>query len=137
MASSQVGQQIHRTRYLGPVRRVRGQPAPAVQQLVSWRQKINNAFTGVTAWTERGLAIAVCLGSLALVHQYLSCMRFILLNTMFVYFRLLFGVLYPGYASYKALKTRNGREHVKWMMYWVVFAFFTAGETVADVILSW
>ncbi|KAK9738018.1 TB2/DP1, HVA22 family [Popillia japonica] len=52
-------------------------------------------------------------------------------------FRLLFGTLYPAYASYKAVKTKNVREYVKWMMYWIVFALFTCAETFTDVFLSW
>ncbi|KRT83293.1 hypothetical protein AMK59_3888, partial [Oryctes borbonicus] len=51
--------------------------------------------------------------------------------------RLLFGTLYPAYASYKAVKTKNVREYVKWMMYWIVFALFTCAETFTDVFLSW
>ncbi|XP_052828650.1 receptor expression-enhancing protein 2 isoform X2 [Octopus bimaculoides] len=51
--------------------------------------------------------------------------------------RLIFGTLYPAYASYKAVRTRNVREYVKWMMYWIVFALFTSFETFSDCILSW
>lgn len=47
-----------------------------------------------------------------------------------------FGTLYPAYASYKAVKTKDIKEYVKWMMYWIVFAFFTAGEIFLDVFLS-
>eukprot|EP00106_Octopus_bimaculoides_P012915 XP_014780357.1 PREDICTED: receptor expression-enhancing protein 1-like isoform X5 [Octopus bimaculoides] len=50
---------------------------------------------------------------------------------------LIFGTLYPAYASYKAVRTRNVREYVKWMMYWIVFALFTSFETFSDCILSW
>lgn len=50
---------------------------------------------------------------------------------------LVFGLLYPAYASYKAVKTKNIKEYVKWMMYWIVFALFTAAETFSDVFLSW
>ncbi|XP_014666527.1 PREDICTED: receptor expression-enhancing protein 1-like isoform X2 [Priapulus caudatus] len=49
---------------------------------------------------------------------------------------LLLGTLYPAYASYKAVKTKNVNEYVKWMMYWIVFALFTAVETFADVLVS-
>ncbi|XP_077992262.1 receptor expression-enhancing protein 1-like isoform X2 [Glandiceps talaboti] len=49
---------------------------------------------------------------------------------------LVFGTLYPAYASYKAVKTRNVKEYVKWMMYWIVFALFTCIETVADIFAS-
>ncbi|KAG8329085.1 Receptor expression-enhancing protein 2 [Homalodisca vitripennis] len=51
-------------------------------------------------------------------------------------FRLLFGTLYPAYASYKAVRTKNVKEYVKWMMYWIVFALFTCAETFTDVFLS-
>lgn len=50
---------------------------------------------------------------------------------------LIFGTLYPAYASYKAVKTKNVKEYVKWMMYWIVFAFFTTVETFADIFVSW
>ncbi|XP_071585312.1 receptor expression-enhancing protein 4 [Heliangelus exortis] len=50
---------------------------------------------------------------------------------------LLFGMLYPAYASYKAVKTKNIREYVRWMMYWIVFALFMAIETFTDLLISW
>uniref|UniRef100_A0A8D2NW42 Receptor expression-enhancing protein n=1 Tax=Zosterops lateralis melanops TaxID=1220523 RepID=A0A8D2NW42_ZOSLA len=50
---------------------------------------------------------------------------------------MLFGMLYPAYASYKAVKTKNIREYVRWMMYWIVFALFMATETFTDLLISW
>uniref|UniRef100_A0A8D2J6X6 Receptor expression-enhancing protein n=1 Tax=Varanus komodoensis TaxID=61221 RepID=A0A8D2J6X6_VARKO len=50
---------------------------------------------------------------------------------------LVFGMLYPAYASYKAVKTKNIREYVRWMMYWIVFALFMATETLTDIFISW
>ncbi|XP_063708299.1 uncharacterized protein LOC134836938 [Culicoides brevitarsis] len=50
---------------------------------------------------------------------------------------LVFGTLYPAYASYKAVRTKDVKEYVKWMMYWIVFAFFTCIETFTDIFLSW
>lgn len=50
---------------------------------------------------------------------------------------LVFGTLYPAYASYKAVKTKNVKEYVKWMMYWIVFALFTCVETLGDLFISW
>ena len=47
------------------------------------------------------------------------------------------GTLYPAYSSYKAVKTKNTREYVKWMMYWIVFAFFNAITMFTDVFVSW
>ncbi|KAM9609188.1 receptor expression-enhancing protein 4 isoform 1-T1 [Morphnus guianensis] len=52
-------------------------------------------------------------------------------------YRLVFGMLYPAYASYKAVKTKNIREYVRWMMYWIVFALFMATETFTDLLISW
>ncbi|XP_031560212.1 receptor expression-enhancing protein 1-like isoform X2 [Actinia tenebrosa] len=49
---------------------------------------------------------------------------------------LVFGTLYPAYSSYKAIKTRNTREYVRWMMYWIVFALFTTAELFADLLLG-
>ncbi|XP_075300851.1 receptor expression-enhancing protein 4 isoform X2 [Opisthocomus hoazin] len=50
---------------------------------------------------------------------------------------LLFGMLYPAYASYKTVKSKNVREYVRWMMYWIVFALFMATETFTDLLISW
>ncbi|KAM6432016.1 receptor expression-enhancing protein 4 isoform 2-T2 [Liasis olivaceus] len=51
--------------------------------------------------------------------------------------RLLLGTLYPAYASYKAVRSKDVRAYVRWMMYWIVFALFMATEAVADVFVSW
>ncbi|KAM8974594.1 receptor expression-enhancing protein 4 [Pelodytes ibericus] len=50
---------------------------------------------------------------------------------------LVFGLLYPAYSSYKAVKTKNVREYVRWMMYWIVFALFMTVETFTDIFVSW
>lgn len=47
------------------------------------------------------------------------------------------GVLYPAYASFKAVKTRNMRSYVKWMIYWIVFSLFTSLEVIADMFVTW
>jgi len=49
---------------------------------------------------------------------------------------LFLGTLYPAYASYKAVRTKNVREYVKWMMYWIVFAAFSAIETFTDIFVA-
>uniref|UniRef100_A0A1B0C7S0 Receptor expression-enhancing protein n=1 Tax=Glossina palpalis gambiensis TaxID=67801 RepID=A0A1B0C7S0_9MUSC len=63
--------------------------------------------------------------------------RIITKQLIFHVFRLSFGTLYPAYASYKAVRTKNVKEYVKWMMYWIVYAFFTCCETFTDIFLSW
>lgn len=52
-------------------------------------------------------------------------------------FKLTFAILYPAYSSYKAVKGKNVKDYVKWMMYWIVFAIFTFAETFADMIVAW
>uniref|UniRef100_A0A3Q3GUR8 Receptor expression-enhancing protein n=1 Tax=Labrus bergylta TaxID=56723 RepID=A0A3Q3GUR8_9LABR len=52
-------------------------------------------------------------------------------------FWLVFGTLYPAYNSYKAVKTKNVKEYVRWMMYWIVFALYTVLETITDLTLAW
>uniref|UniRef100_A0A4W4EMA4 Receptor expression-enhancing protein n=1 Tax=Electrophorus electricus TaxID=8005 RepID=A0A4W4EMA4_ELEEL len=51
--------------------------------------------------------------------------------------RLIFGTLYPAYSSYKAVKSKDVREYVKWMMYWIIFALFTTAEVITDIFLCW
>lgn len=46
------------------------------------------------------------------------------------------GTLYPAYRSYKTVKTKNVREYVKWMMYWIVFAVFLCTEALLDFFVS-
>ncbi|XP_012666459.1 receptor expression-enhancing protein 1 isoform X2 [Otolemur garnettii] len=50
---------------------------------------------------------------------------------------LVFGTLYPAYYSYKAVKSKDIKEYVKWMMYWIIFALFTTAETFTDIFLCW
>lgn len=50
---------------------------------------------------------------------------------------LVFGLLYPAYASYKAVNTRNIANYTNLMMYWIVFAIFTCTETITDTFFNW
>ncbi|XP_035465257.1 receptor expression-enhancing protein 1 isoform X2 [Scophthalmus maximus] len=51
--------------------------------------------------------------------------------------RLVFGTLYPAYSSYKAVKSKDVKEYVKWMMYWIIFALFMTVEVFTDMFLCW
>eukprot|EP00096_Caligus_rogercresseyi_P000170 TRINITY_DN1046_c0_g1_i2.p1 TRINITY_DN1046_c0_g1~~TRINITY_DN1046_c0_g1_i2.p1 ORF type:complete len:466 (+),score=87.98 TRINITY_DN1046_c0_g1_i2:679-2076(+) len=55
---------------------------------------------------------------------------------IYVLCRLLLGTLYPGFQSFKAVKTKNIREYVKWMMYWIVFALYTGIESFMDIFVA-
>ncbi|XP_050529001.1 receptor expression-enhancing protein 1-like [Daktulosphaira vitifoliae] len=49
---------------------------------------------------------------------------------------LLFGVMYPAYASYKTVKNKHVKNYVKWMMYWIVYAAFMCLESLTDIFLE-
>uniref|UniRef100_A0A8C0IVS6 Receptor expression-enhancing protein n=1 Tax=Chelonoidis abingdonii TaxID=106734 RepID=A0A8C0IVS6_CHEAB len=59
------------------------------------------------------------------------------INNVLNVLMIIFGTLYPAYYSYKAVKSKDIKEYVKWMMYWIIFALFTTAETVTDLFLSW
>ncbi|XP_047531353.1 uncharacterized protein LOC125067025 isoform X1 [Vanessa atalanta] len=91
-----------------------------------------------------GVALSKCIPSVTLanfgfiaVTTGLFAPRMISYLVVYPFCRLVFGTLYPAYASYKAVRTKNLKEYVKWMMYWIVFALFTCTETFTDVFLSW
>ena len=44
--------------------------------------------------------------------------------------------LHPAYESFKAVKNKTMKEYVRWMMYWIVFALFSAIESILDPLLS-
>uniref|UniRef100_A0AC35TJA0 PID domain-containing protein n=1 Tax=Rhabditophanes sp. KR3021 TaxID=114890 RepID=A0AC35TJA0_9BILA len=46
------------------------------------------------------------------------------------------GTLYPAYRSFKAVRTKNVKEYVKWMMFWIVFGLFMFFEAIADIFVS-
>ncbi|CAD6185627.1 unnamed protein product [Caenorhabditis auriculariae] len=46
------------------------------------------------------------------------------------------GTLYPAYRSYKAIRTKDTREYVKWMMFWIVFALYSFLENILDLLLA-
>lgn len=52
-------------------------------------------------------------------------------------FRLVFSIIYPAYRSFKAVRNKNLKEYLKWIVYWVVYAFFTCIELLTDAVLCW
>lgn len=50
---------------------------------------------------------------------------------------LIFGNVYPAYSSFKAVRTKNVKQYLKWTMYWIVFAIFTCLETFTYYIFGW
>lgn len=52
-------------------------------------------------------------------------------------FRIVFSIIYPAYRSFKAVRNKNLKEYLKWIVYWIVYAFFTCLELLTDAIMSW
>ena len=44
---------------------------------------------------------------------------------------------YPSYAAFKAIKSRNVREVVPWLMYFITISFFNILENIGDLFISW
>jgi len=46
------------------------------------------------------------------------------------------GLLYPAYLSFVAVKNKDVRGYVQWMMYWIVFAFYSFCESFTDTFIG-
>jgi receptor expression-enhancing protein 5/6 len=47
------------------------------------------------------------------------------------------GFVYPAFKSFEAIETKNKGEDTQWLVYWVVFAFFSIIEVFIDFLLYW
>ncbi|KAK3097373.1 hypothetical protein FSP39_009091 [Pinctada imbricata] len=47
------------------------------------------------------------------------------------------GFLYPAYASFKAVESTQKDDDTTWLIYWVVYAFFSLLEFFTDIFLFW
>ncbi|KAF9973613.1 hypothetical protein BGZ73_003135 [Actinomortierella ambigua] len=46
-------------------------------------------------------------------------------------------MVYPVYASYKTIKSRNNMRLQAWLMYWTVLSLYTIAEPFADLLFFW
>ncbi|XP_047369872.1 uncharacterized protein LOC124957152 isoform X3 [Vespa velutina] len=106
-------------------------------QIIALRRKIIHLMNWAQRFVDR-LPVQMTLSNLGILAVFLAIVLPKSLTYILLYpiFRLVFGTLYPAYASYKAVRTQNVKEYVKWMMYWIVFALFTCAETFTDVFFS-
>lgn len=65
------------------------------------------------------------------------CPRGITERALYPGFRIIFSIIYPAYGSFKAIRNKDIREYLKWIVYWIVFAFFHCFEILSDAILNW
>lgn len=49
----------------------------------------------------------------------------------------LVGVVYPGWCSLKAIKSKDKDDDTFWLSYWVIYGIFTAFESITDLLLFW
>ena len=47
------------------------------------------------------------------------------------------GFLYPAFKSFEAIESKQKGDDIQWLIYWVVFAFFSVIETFIDFLLYW
>lgn len=49
----------------------------------------------------------------------------------------LVGFVYPAFKSFQAIETKSKGDDTQWLVYWVIFAFFSIIEVFVDVLLYW
>jgi receptor expression-enhancing protein 5/6 len=49
----------------------------------------------------------------------------------------LLGFVYPAFKSFQAIETKSKGDDTQWLVYWVIFAFFTIAEIFIDYLLYW
>ena len=47
------------------------------------------------------------------------------------------GFAYPAFKSFQAIETKSKGDDTQWLVYWVIFAFFSIMETFVDLLLYW
>lgn len=47
------------------------------------------------------------------------------------------GFLYPAYKSLEAIENRGRGDVTQWLIYWVVYSFFSVLEVFTDILLYW
>lgn len=47
------------------------------------------------------------------------------------------GFVYPAFKSFQAIETKSKGDDTQWLVYWVIFAFFSIAETFVDYLLYW
>jgi len=47
------------------------------------------------------------------------------------------GFVYPAYKSFEAIESKNRGDDTQWLIYWVVYAFFSIVEVFIDFLVYW
>lgn len=66
------------------------------------------------------------------------CLALLIVFNVFASFlTTLIGFLYPAYASFKAIESKDHKDDTQWLTYWVAFSAFNILEFLSDLILYW
>lgn len=110
------------------------------QNLEEWKNKLDEALHQKNKFTDVLELIETKTGVKRL-HLALGLIVFVGLYLMVGYgcdFLCNFiGFLYPAYASFKAIETKEKDDDTKWLTYWVVYAVFCLVEYFTDIFLFW
>jgi receptor expression-enhancing protein 5/6 len=49
----------------------------------------------------------------------------------------LVGFIYPAYKSFEAIESKNRGDDTQWLIYWIVYAFFSIIEVFIDFLVYW
>ena len=58
------------------------------------------------------------------------------MQVVYLVIRMVMGIMYPAYNSYKVIQSKDMEEYVNTITYWVVFSLFTAVEQIVDRLLE-
>lgn len=47
------------------------------------------------------------------------------------------GFVYPAWKSFESIEQKSKGDDIQWLVYWVLYAFFSLVETFKDFILYW
>mmetsp|Transcript_28091 Transcript_28091/g.39497 ORF Transcript_28091/g.39497 Transcript_28091/m.39497 type:complete len:192 (-) Transcript_28091:187-762(-) len=47
------------------------------------------------------------------------------------------GFVYPAFKSFEAIESKNRGDDTQWLVYWIVYAFFSIIEVFVDFLLYW
>lgn len=117
------------------------QNASMTSRITALKESLNEAlhnpeyqWTPLMAWAENKTGVNR-------LYLFMGFVVFMALYLVFGYAGQLIsncvGFLYPAYRSMKALETSTKDDDVKWLTYWVVFAFFSTFEYFSDTLLYW
>lgn len=106
----------------------------SVRQQIQQYLSEENLFTNALSLAEKKTGIPrmfLLSGAVAFFSMYL------VVGYATSFLTSLLGFVYPFWASYKALDTNSKEDDTQWLIYWVVYSFFTILEYCSDFFLGW